>query len=111
MLDIEKLLREGKTMDEIGNIITKELNNAQSRIDEERKKAKEENEKKEAVYKARKEAVAALKHYLSLVSETEIKDEIIDASLEDIELGINLLKNTKISRDGHPFDLLSFLFG
>jgi predicted phage tail protein len=110
MLDFEQLLREGKTLEEIANLVSKELNDAQSRIDEEDQKAKEENEKKEAIYNARKEVVAAFKHYLSLVSGTEIKDEVIDAALEDIELSINLLKNAKISRDGHPFDLFSILF-
>ena len=109
MINLEQLLREGKTMDEIGDIVSKELNAAQSKINEEKQKAKEENEKREAIYDARKEAVAALKKYLSLVAKAEIKDNIIDAGLEDIELGMNLLNDMKISRDGHPFDLFSLL--
>ena len=46
MLDIEKLMREGKTLEEIGDLVSKELNDAQSKIDNERAKAvEEENEK------------------------------------------------------------------
>ena len=36
MLDIEKLLREGKSLDEIGNLVSKELNAAQTKIDAEK---------------------------------------------------------------------------
>ena len=38
MLDIEKLLREGKSLDEIGNLVSAELNAAQEKIDAENEK-------------------------------------------------------------------------
>ena len=40
MLDIEKLIREGKSLEEIGNLVTDEMNAAQKKIDKEREEAK-----------------------------------------------------------------------
>ena len=110
MLDIEKLLREGKTLEEIANLVSIELTDAQTKIDEEKEKAKVEAEKKEKIYAAREQAVAAFSTYLSLVSGEEIKEEIVRAALEDIEMSFDIFKDLKISRKGHPADILSLFF-
>ena len=46
MLDIEKLLREGKTLEEIGDLVSKELNDAQSKIDSEKELKEQQNKRK-----------------------------------------------------------------
>ena len=60
MLDIEKLMREGKSLEEIGKLVTDEMNAAQTKIDAEREAARIAAEKKA---KAAEEAL--LKMYVS----------------------------------------------
>ena len=74
MLDIEKLMREGKSLDEIGKMVTDAMNAAQTKIDAERiaaeKKAKAAEEARKASKRktdAREAAVAALADYFTLV--------------------------------------------
>lgn len=104
MLDLEKLLREGKTLEEIGDIVSKELNTAQSKIDEEEKKKKEEETKKKAaraaakikkenVRAAREVAVSALQKYFSLVFEENISEDIVRSSFADIEVCFDYLRH------------------
>ena len=121
MIDIEKLLREGKTMDEIGTLITNELNAAQLKIDEEAKaKRKAEEEKKKAAEAAaqaektlrtkREAVIAALTSYISCLFEEEVSEDIIRAGVMEIESSFDMLKNIKVSLNGDKlksiFDLL-----
>ena len=108
MLDIEKLMREGKSLEEIGKLVTDEMNVAQKKIDKEKeaeriaakKKAKEAAEKAEKIKKktdAREAVVAAFSTYLSLVLDEEIHEDIIRAAIVELEQSIETIKNIKIS--------------
>ena len=114
MIDVEKLLREGKTMDEIGNLITNELNAAQLKINEEKvaaKKAEEEKKKAaeaaaqaEKVLKTKREAViTALTSYISYLLEEDMPEDIIRKGVMEIEESIDVLKNIKVSLNGDKF--------
>lgn len=106
MLDIEKLIREGKTLDEIGDIVTNEMNAAQLKIQkEEEDKRVAEQKKKEAEEaakqfeakkaKAKNKAVAALKDYLALVlgevDEVTVKNQV-EISVDSIRM-LQKIKN------------------
>ena len=119
MLDIEKLMREGKSLDEIGKMVTDEMNAAQIKIDAEKeaeriaaeKKAKVEAEAKKASKRktdAREAAVAALSDYFTLVlpygKEVDMKEivgEALDSLEETIELIEKVAKETDI--DLYPY--------
>lgn len=114
MIDIEKLLREGKTLDEIGTIVSKELNTAQTKIDEEAKaKKKAEEDKKKAAEAAtqaektlkqkREAVVAALTSYISYLLGEEISEDIIRVGVMDIESSVDILKNIKTSLNEDKF--------
>lgn len=124
MLDIEKLLREGKSLSEIGDAVSKELNVAQTKIDAEKeaariaaeKKAKAAEEAKKASKRktdAREAAVAALSDYFALVlpygKEMDMK-EITNEALDSLEEGIKLMSNVTVQVNGSKpislFDLL-----
>lgn len=121
MIDIEKLLRENKTLEEIADLVSKELNDAQSRIDEEAKaKKRAEEEKKKAAAAAaqaektlrmkREAVVAALTSYISCLFGEEVSEDIIRSGIMEIEASFDMLKNIKISLNGEKlksiFDLL-----
>lgn len=117
MLDIEKLMREGKTLDEIGKMVTDEMNAAQTKIDAERiaaeKKAKAAEEARKASKRktdAREAAVAAFSTYLTLVLGEEIHEDIIRASIVELEQSIDAIKTLAVSMDGKDaksiFDLI-----
>lgn len=121
MLDIEKLMREGKSLDEIGKIVTDAMNAAQTKIDAEKeaarvaaeKKAKAEAEAKKASKRktdAREAAVAAFTTYVALVLGEEISEDIIRAAFVDLEQSIDAMKTIAVSMDGKNiksiFDLL-----
>jgi sRNA-binding protein len=108
MLDIEKLMREGKSLDEIGKMVTDAMNAAQTKIDAEKeaariaaeKKAKAEAEAKKASKRktdAREAAVAAFSTYLSLVLGGEIHEDIIRAAMVELEESIEAMKKIKVS--------------
>lgn len=110
MIDIEKLLREGKTMDEIGTLITNELNAAQTRIDEEAKAKRKAEEEKKTLKKKREAAIAALTSYISHLLEENIPEDIVRKGVMEIEESIDVLKNIKVSLNGEElksiFDFL-----
>ena len=109
MLDIEKLLREGKTLEEIGDLISAELNTAQEKIDEENKKKEAAAKEKEALQEAKKVAVAALADYITLAypkiaKEVNLK-EILNGSLDSIAEGLELIDNLTIKYNGKTFSI------
>ena len=121
MIDIEKLLREGKTLDEIGTIVSKELNTAQCKIDEEAKaKRKAEEEKKKAAEAAAKKeetlkhyreaVVAAFTSYITLVLGEEISEDIVRASIIELEESINAIKKIRVSINGEELKSIFDLF-
>ena len=105
MLDIEKLLREGKTLDEIGKIVSVELNDAQSKIDSERELKEQQNKRKETIKGAREKAIAAFKEYITLIAKTEISEDIIRSAFVDIEESLEALNSIRITYNGQPFSI------
>lgn len=104
MLNFEELLRQGKTLEEIGTMVTNELNAAQLKLKEEEEKKKAEEAKKKAakaaakikkenIRAAREVAVSALQKYFSLVFDEDISEDIIRSSLADIEVCFDSLKS------------------
>ena len=125
MLDIEKLMREGKTLDEIGKMVTAEMNAAQTKIDAEKeaariaaeKKAKAAEEAKKASQRktdTRNAAVAALANYFTLVlpygKEMDMK-RLASEALDSFEEGMKLMSNVTVQVNGSKpmglFDLLT----
>lgn len=124
MLDIEKLIREGKSLDEIGKMVTDEMNAAQIKIDAEReaariaaeKKAKAAEEAKKASKRktdAREAAVAALSDYFTLVlpcSKEVDMEKIVTEALDSLEETIKLMESITVKVNGSKpmglFDLL-----
>ena len=124
MLDIEKLIREGKSLDEIGKMVTAEMNAAQTKIDAEKeaariaaeKKAKAKAEAAKASKRkadAREAAVAALSDYFVLVlpcSKEMDMSRIVNEALDSFEEGIKLMNNVTVQVNGSKpmglFDLL-----
>ena len=119
MLDIEKLMREGKSLDEIGKMVTDEMNAAQTKIDAEReaariaaeKKAKAAEEARKASKRktdAREAAVAALADYFTLVlpGGKEIDMEaIVGEALDSLEETIKLMSNMTVKYNGKTFSI------
>ena len=119
MLDIEKLMREGKSLEEIGELVTDEMNAAQTKIDAEReaariaaeKKAKAVEEAKKASKRkadAREAAVAALADYFTLVlpngKEVDMKG-IVGEALDSLEETIKLMSNVTVKYNGKTFSI------
>ena len=119
MLDIEKLMREGKTLDEIGKMVTDEMNAAQTKIDAEKeaariaaeKKAKAAEEAKKASKRktdAREAAVAALSDYFTLVlpygKEVDMKT-VVGEAIDSLEETIKLMNNMTIKYNGQTFSI------
>ena len=119
MLDIEKLMREGKTLEEIGKMVTDEMNAAQTKIDAEKeaariaaeKKARAAEEAKKASKRktdAREAAVAALSDYFTLVlpmsKEVDMK-EVVGEALDSLEETIKLMSNMTVKYNGKTFSI------
>ena len=119
MVDIEKLMREGKSLDEIGTIVTDEMNAAQKKIDAEReaariaaeKKAKAKAEAEKASKRktdAREAAVAALSDYFAFVlpmsKELDMK-KIVGEALDSLEETIQLMSNVTVRYNGKTFSI------
>lgn len=119
MLDIEKLMREGKSLEEIGKMVTDEMNAAQTKIDAEReaariaaeKKAKAAEEARKASKRktdAREAAVAALADYFTLVlpggKEIDMK-AIVGEALDSLEETIKLMSNMTVKYNGKTFSI------
>ena len=119
MLDIEKLMREGKSLDEIGKMVTDEMNAAQLKIDAEKeaeriaaeKKAKAAEEARKASKRkadAREAAVAALADYFTLVlpngKEVDMK-AVVSESLDSLEETIKMMSNITVRYNGKNFSI------
>lgn len=119
MLDIEKLMREGKSLEEIGKMVTDEMNVAQTKIDAEKeaariaaeKKARAAEEARKASQRktdAREAAVAALADYFTLVlpngKEVDMK-EIVGEALDSLEETIKLMSNITVRYNGKNFSI------
>ena len=119
MLNIEKLMREGKSLEEIGKMVTDEMNAAQTKIDAEKeaeriaaeKKAKVAEEAKKASQRktdAREAAVAALSDYFTLVlpngKEVDMK-AIVGEALDSLEDTIKLMSNVTVRYNGKNFSI------
>ena len=119
MLDIEKLIREGKSLAEIGKMVTDEMNAAQTKIDAEKeaariaaeKKAKAAEEARKASKRktdAREAAVAALADYFTLVlpngKEMDTKG-IVNEALDSLEETIKLMSNVTVRYNGKTFSI------
>ena len=119
MLDIEKLMREGKSLEEIGKLVTDEMNTAQKKIDAEKeaariaaeKKAKAKAEAEKASKRktdAREAAVAALSDYFTLVlpngKEVDMK-AIVGEALDSLEDTIKLMSNVTVRYNGKNFSI------
>lgn len=111
MLDIEKLMREGKSLEEIGNLVTAEMNAAQTKIDAE-KEAKEEAKKtSKRKTDAREAVIAAFSTYLTLALGEEIHEDIIRTAIIDLEESIEAVKSLKVSVNGKELkSVLDLLF-
>ena len=109
MLDIEKLLREGKTLDEIGSLVSAELNTAQEKIDAENKKKAAAEKEKEALNEAKDAAITALVNYITLASPKTAKEvdlvEILTNSLDSIVEGLRLIDNLTVRYNGKTFSI------
>lgn len=88
-LDIYQLIKEGKTLEEIVDIIQDEYNAAEKRVEDERIAAEAEQKKQEAIKDARDAAIAAMTEYFALVNPT------IDKSICGSVL--NMLDNIKVT--------------
>ena len=119
MLDIEKLMREGKSLDEIGKMVTDAMNAAQTKINAEKeaeriaaeKKAKAAEEAKKASQRkadARAMAVAALADYFTLAlpngKEVDMK-RIVEETLDSLEEAIKLMSNVTVRYNGKNFSI------
>ena len=108
MLDIEKLLREGKTYNEIERMVAAQMHEAQNKIDKEKEAeaaAKQLEEKRKA---ARKRAVAALKEYLPLVVEN-VKEEDVDNAVTAVVKGLEITKEAQKHTDWDVIDLMALV--
>jgi hypothetical protein len=119
MLDIEKLMREGKSLDEIGKMVTDEMNAAQKKIGAEQaaarlaaeRKARAAEEAKKASKRktdAREAAVAALADYFTLVlpngKEMDMK-KLVGEALDSLEETIQLMNNVTVRYNGKTFSI------
>ena len=115
MLDIEKLMREGKSLDEIGKMVTDEMNAAQTKIDAEKEAARIAAEKKAEEKRiskrktdARNVAIAALADYFAFVlpmsKEVDMKT-IVGETLESLEETIKLMSDMTIKCNGQTFSI------
>ena len=109
MLDIEKLMREGKTLEEIGKLVTDEMNVAQEKIDKEKEEAKKVAEKQEKLTVAREAAITALTNYFTLVLPKVTNDkynmrELVTESLDSLEDTIEYMKRFKIKVNGKSLE-------
>ena len=103
MLDIEKLMREGKTLEDIGRLVTDEMNAAQTKIDAEKKAAEAAVKADETLRNSREAVVAALTSYISLLLGEAISEDIVRAGVMDMEESVDALKKIKVSVNGSGF--------
>lgn len=115
MLDIEKLMREGKSLEEIGKMVTDEMNAAQKKIDAEKEAARIAAEKKAEEKRisqrktdARNAAVAALADYFAFVlpmsKEVDMK-AIVGEALDSLEETIKLMSGVTVRYNGKTYSV------
>lgn len=115
MLDIEKLMREGKSLEEIGKMVTDEMNAAQTKIDAEKEAARIVAEKKAEEKRisqrktdTRNAAIAALADYFAFVlpmpKDVDMK-EIVGEALDSLEETIKLMSNMTVKYNGKTFSI------
>ena len=109
MLDIEKLMREGKSLDEIGKMVTDELNAAQDKLLKEKQAEAEAVKLSKKKADMREAAVAAVKTYYALVYPKYREEDLesfaktaIDSIAKSIEM-VESLKDVTINYNGKPF--------
>lgn len=88
-LDMYKLIKEGKSFEDIAEIIQNEYNAAEKKVEEERIAAEANQKKEEAIKEAREAAIAAMTEYFALVNPTIDKDTCVSV--------LSMLDNTKIT--------------
>lgn len=84
MIDAYELLKQGKSIDEINEIIAAELNAANTKLAEEEEAAAAEAKKEAYIKEAREAAVAALTEYFALVN-PDVTEKIITSVLSTLE--------------------------
>lgn len=95
-LDIYELIKEGKSFEDIAEIIQNEYNAAEKRVEEERIAAEAEQKKQAFIKDAREAAIAAMTEYFALVNPT-INKEVCGAVL-------NMLNNVKVTASTSSID-------
>ena len=88
-LDIYELIKEGKTFEEIADVIQEEYNAAEKKVEEERIAAEAEQKKQAFINDTRETAITAMTEYFTLVNPT-INKEICGIVL-------NMLDNIKVT--------------
>ena len=115
MLDIEKLMREGKSLDEIGKMVTDAMNAAQMKIDAEKEAARIAAEKKAEEKRiskrktdARNVAIAALADYFAFVlpmsKDVDMK-AVVGEALDSLEETIKLMNSVTVRYNGQTFSI------
>ena len=101
MIDAYELLKQGKSIDEINEIIAAELNAANTKLAEEEEAAAAEAKRKETISYAREKAVTALTEYFALVNPaiTENITSLVLSALESVKVktgknGVSVLGGT-----------------
>ena len=109
MIDIEKLLRDGVSLEDIGDLVTNEMNAAQLKIEEEKaaaKRAEEDKKRREAIAakekeaktKCRSKAVTAFLDYITLLDDSITREEA-DTALNAAVEGLLLTKEFERTGD------------
>lgn len=84
MIDAYELLKQGKSIDEINEIIAAELNAANAKLAEEEEAAAAKAKIEAGIKEAREEAISALTEYFALVN-PNITESVITSILSTLE--------------------------
>ena len=84
MIDAYELLKQGKSIDEINEIIAAELNAANTKLAEEEEAEREAAKRDAGIKEAREAAVAALTEYFALVNPS-VTEKMITSVLSTLE--------------------------
>ena len=99
-LDMYELIKEGKSFEEIAEIIKNEYTAAEKKVEEERIAAEAEQKKQETIKDAREALIAAMKEYFTLVN-PPIDEEIcrsIVSVLENVKITVSTSRTDGKSR-------------
>lgn len=108
-LDIYELIKEGKSFEDIAEIIQNEYNAAEKRVEEERIAAEAEQKKQAFINGAREAAIAAMTEYFTLVNPTINKEvcESVLSMLDNVKVTVSTSRTDGKSR---KMDLVDSLF-